>query len=54
LFPNQVFKTIIPQNTHLAEAPAVNKSIFDHKADSPGAKAFQDLVMEVMSMEEVA
>ena len=35
-FKNKVFKTIIPRNVRLAEAPSYGESIFDYDSKSKG------------------
>lgn len=50
-FPYRVFKTFIPRNIRLAEAPSFGKSIVDYAASSSGAKAYNDLAKEVVSFE---
>ncbi len=47
-FGDDVFRTIIPRNIKLAEAPSFNKSIFDYDPYSSGAKAYHDLSLEVI------
>jgi chromosome partitioning protein len=48
-FKEKVYKTIIPRNVKLAEAPSSGKSIFDYDKSSAGAKAYEKLVQEVLS-----
>lgn len=43
-----VFKTVIPLNTKLSEAPAAGEPIFDYAPDSPGALAYAELTQEVL------
>lgn len=50
-FPGYVFKTIIPRNTHLAEAPSFGKTILQHAPYSHGAKAYRALAEEVIRLE---
>lgn len=45
--PDQVFKTIIPRNVRLAEAPSHGKPIHEHDRWSKGAKAYKNLVKEI-------
>ncbi|MBI1833652.1 MAG: ParA family protein [Candidatus Andersenbacteria bacterium] len=49
-FPGHVFESIIPRNTELAEAPSVGKTILEYDADSRGAKAYEYLSEEVISL----
>ncbi len=48
-FGDYVFKTTIPRNVRLAEAPSFGKTIFDHDKWSKGARAYKSLAKEVMS-----
>jgi chromosome partitioning protein len=47
-FGEKVFKTIIPRNVRLAEAPSFGKPIVDHDKWSKGARAYKQLTKEVM------
>jgi chromosome partitioning protein len=46
-FGDKLFKTIIPRNVRLAEAPSYGKTIFQHDKWSKGAKAYKALAKEV-------
>lgn len=48
-FPQLLFKTAIPRNIRLAEAPSFGKPIALHDKRSPGADAYRRLAVEVMS-----
>lgn len=48
-FPQLLFKTAIPRNVRLAEAPSFGKPIALHDKRSPGADAYRRLAVEVMS-----
>jgi len=48
-FTNKLFKTVIPRNVRLAEAPSHGKSIMQHDKWSKGARAYKQLAKEVMS-----
>lgn len=50
-FPYRVFKTVIPRNISLAEAPSFGKSVIDYAASSTGAKAYNNLAKEIVSFE---
>ena len=50
-FPGHVFDAIIPRNVALAEAPSFGKSIFQYDPKSNGAKAYDYLAREVISLE---
>jgi chromosome partitioning protein len=49
-FGNKVFKTVIPRNVRLAEAPSYGKTIFQHDKWSKGARAYKQFANEVLSM----
>jgi len=46
---NLVFRTVIPRNVRLAEAPSYGRSIFDYDPESAGAEAYRLLAKEVIS-----
>ena len=46
-FGEKVFKTVIPRNVRLAEAPSFGKTIFEHDKWSKGARAYKRLSDEV-------
>lgn len=48
-FGSKHFTTKIPRNVKLSEAPEFGKSIFEHAPESSGAKAYADLVNEVIA-----
>ncbi len=48
-FGENLFKTIIPRNVRLAEAPSFGKTIFEHDKWSKGARAYKSLAKEVVS-----
>lgn len=50
-FKGQVFKTMIPRNIKLAEAPSTGQAIFDYDPASKGANAYANLTKEVMKWE---
>ncbi len=47
-FEDLVFKTIIPRNVRLAEAPSHGKPISEHDRWSKGAKAYKNLMKEIL------
>jgi chromosome partitioning protein len=49
-FKNKVFKTVIPRNVRLAEAPSYGKTIFQHDRWSKGARAYKQFASEVQNM----
>jgi chromosome partitioning protein len=48
-FPEQIFKTIIPRNVRLSEAPSYGEDILAYAPDSAGCKAYQALAEEFLS-----
>lgn len=46
-FDDKIFKTVIPRNVRLAEAPSFGKTIFEHDRWSKGARAYKQLAKEV-------
>jgi chromosome partitioning protein len=51
-FGDQVFKTVIPRNVRLAEAPSHGRPISEHDRWSKGAKAYKQLAKELISRVE--
>jgi chromosome partitioning protein len=51
-FGDKLFKTVIPRNIRLAEAPSYGKTIFEHDRWSKGAKAYKSLAKEVAKRAE--
>lgn len=47
-FGDKLFKTVIPRNIRLAEAPSFGKTIFEHDRWSKGARAYKQLSKEVI------
>ena len=47
-FGNKVYKTIIPRNVRLAEAPSYGQSAIDYNPHSKGAIAYTELAEEVL------
>ncbi|NMW86050.1 ParA family protein [Peptoniphilus sp. AGMB00490] len=47
-FKDKVFKTFIPRNVRLAEAPSFGMNIFDYDNKSRGARAYTELAKEVI------
>jgi chromosome partitioning protein len=45
-FGDKLFKTIIPRNVRLAEAPSYGRTIYDHDRWSKGARAYKTLTKE--------
>ena len=48
-FGEKVYKTVIPRNIKLSEAPSAGICIFDYDKSSVGAIAYQELAKEVLS-----
>lgn len=46
-FGESLFRTVIPRNIRLAEAPSYGKTIFEHDRWSKGARAYKALAAEV-------
>ncbi|HHV42864.1 MAG TPA: ParA family protein [Clostridiaceae bacterium] len=49
-FPNQVFKTVIPRNVRLSEAPSYGRPILAYDKWSRGARAYDALAKEIIRM----
>ena len=49
-FPGYVFDSVIPRNTDLAEAPSAGQSIVSYAGGSRGAKAYEYLSEELLSL----
>jgi len=47
-FSEKVYKTIIPRNVRLSEAPSYGKPILDYDPDCRGALAYEDFTKEVI------
>lgn len=50
-FPNKVYKTPIPRNVKLSEAPSFGKPIIYYDPSSKGAESYRDLAAEVLGEE---
>lgn len=48
-FEDLVFKTVIPRNVRLAEAPSHGRPISEHDRWSKGAKAYKNLAKEILN-----
>ena len=53
-FGDKVFRTVIPRNVRLAEAPSFGKAVLFHDKDSRGALAYLALAGEMIRREEEA
>lgn len=52
-FPGQVFRTIVPRNIRLSEAPSFGQPINIYAPNSPGAIAYKVLVAEILKGDQV-
>ena len=50
-FPNKVFKTVIPRNVRLSEAPSFGAPVRDYDPSSKGAAAYAQLAEEFLQNE---
>ncbi len=48
-FGDKLFKSVIPRNVRLAEAPSHGKPISEHDSWSKGARAYKALAKEVIN-----
>jgi chromosome partitioning protein len=48
-FGDKLFKTVIPRNVRLAEAPSYGRTIFEHDKWSKGARAYKALAREIIA-----
>jgi len=51
-FPKQAFKTVVPRNVRLGEAPSFGETILTYSPDSTGALAYAALTDELLAREE--
>lgn len=49
-FPNKIFRSVIPRNIRLAEAPSHGLPILHYDAKSKGAKAYERLARELLEV----
>ena len=47
-FGDKLFKTEVPRNVRLAEAPSYGRTIYDHDRWSKGSRAYKGLVKEII------
>jgi chromosome partitioning protein len=52
-FPNKIFRSVVPRNVRLAEAPSFGQPIVKYDPWSKGAKAYERLAREVLDLEQV-
>jgi len=48
-FPSEIFRSVIPRNIRLAEAPSHGKTILQYDKKSKGARAYTRLAREILS-----
>jgi chromosome partitioning protein len=51
-FPNKIFKSVIPRNVRLAEAPSHGQPILNYDPHSAGAKSYERLAREILDLHE--
>ena len=51
-FPNKVYKTVIPRNVRLSEAPGFGEPIIYYDKNSKGAAAYMDFAREFLSQQK--
>lgn len=49
-FPNRIFRTTIPRNVRLAEAPSHGRTILEYDPGSTGGKAYERLAREIAGL----
>jgi len=49
-FPNRLFRTIIPRDDPLAEAPSYGQTILKYAPSSKGARAYENLAREILEL----
>ncbi len=52
-FPNNIFRSVIPRNVRLAEAPSFGRTIIHFDPSSKGARAYERLAREIIERETV-
>lgn len=48
-FPNKIFRSVIPRDIKLAEAPSFGKAILDYDSVSKAARAYRSLAQEILN-----
>jgi len=48
-FPKKIFRSVIPRNVRLSEAPSYGQSILDYDPQSKGARAYEKLAREFIA-----
>ena len=49
-FPDKIFRTVIPRNVRLTEAPSYGKSILHYDPSSKGGRAYEKLARELLEI----
>ncbi len=49
-FPNKIFRSVIPRNVRLSEAPSYGQTILSYDPKSKGAKAYERLAREFLDI----
>ena len=49
-FPNKIFRSVIPRNVRLTEAPSHGKTILSYDPYSKGARAYEKLAREIVDV----
>lgn len=49
-FPNKIFRSVIPRNVRLSEAPSYGKTILNYDPKSKGGKAYERLAREFVDL----
>lgn len=52
-FPNKIFRSVVPRNVRLAEAPSHGKTILEYDARSAGATAYERLAREILDIHQL-
>ncbi|MDP2655952.1 MAG: ParA family protein [bacterium] len=52
-FPGTIFRTVIPRNVRLAEAPSHGRTIFGYDPSSRGARAYERLAREFLNIDQL-
>ncbi len=52
-FPDKLFRTKIPRNIRLAEAPSYGMSALRYVPDSPGSEAYRKLASELIERDSI-
>jgi len=53
-FGEKVYRTVIPRNVRLAEAPSFGRAVIDYDRQSSGAQAYLALAGEILRRDEAS